>query len=161
MNTALLTIFGIFSFLGLCGIIVPVLPDTILIFVGALIYAFFTKFQDITLTTIIILAGLTIVTNLLDWLGTIYGAKKFGATKYGIIGAVIGGIVGFIVLSLIGLMIFAVIGTILAEIYFAKKEQKDAIRAGIGTLIGIIASSVIKAIIAVAMIVIFILDLIY
>lgn len=161
MNPILLTIFGILAFLGLCGIIVPGLPDTILIFAGALIYAAFTKFQDVSVTTILILAGLTILTNILDWVGTIYGAKKFGATKYGIIGAVIGGLFGFIFLSFIGLIIFAVIGTVISEIYIAKKEYKDAFRAGAGTLIGVIASSFIKIIIAMAMIVIFILDLMY
>jgi len=161
METAFLIIFVIMATIGLVGIIVPGLPDTILIFAGALIYAGLTRFQDVSLITILILASLTATTIILDWVGTIYGAKKFGATKYGIIGAVCGAIIGFIFLSFLGLAIGALSGTIIAEIYIAKKEYKDALRAGTGTLIGVIAGSVIKMIIAIAMIIIFILDLIY
>jgi hypothetical protein len=145
--------------IGFLGIIVPGLPDTILIFAGALIYAAFTHFQDITLTTILILAGLTILTYILDWLGMIYGAKKFGATKYGILGAIIGGLIGFFVFSVIGLIVGAILGTIFLEIFLSKKKYQDALKAGLGVLVGVIFSSIIKIIIAIAMIVIFIKDL--
>jgi uncharacterized protein YqgC (DUF456 family) len=160
MNIALLIIFGILSFVGLIGTIVPGLPDTILIFVGTLIYAIFTKFTDISVTTILILAGLTILTNILDWVGAIYGAKKFGASKFGIIGSIVGGIIGLIVFSFIGLIIGAILGTIFAEIYLSKKKYEEALKAGLGVLVGVIFTSIIKIIIAITMIVIFIKDLI-
>lgn len=159
MNITLFIIFIVLSLGGLIGVIIPGLPDTILIFAGALIYAIFTKFADISWVTILILAGMTLFTNILDWVGTIIGAKKFGASRAGIIGSIIGGIIGLIVFSFVGLVIGAILGTILVEIYFSKKKYQDALRAGVGVLVGVIASSIIKIIIAIVMIVLVLIDI--
>ncbi|KAA0247920.1 MAG: DUF456 domain-containing protein [Candidatus Jettenia sp. AMX1] len=80
---------------GMAGIIVPIIPSIPLIWIGAFLYALFTHFEKITWMILLIFALLTIFSIVLENLGNVYGAKRFGATKWGIIGSIIGTGVGF------------------------------------------------------------------
>jgi len=156
MNIIALIIAFIFMLLGLLGIIIPGLPDTILIFAGALIYAIWTRFSEVNLNLILILGGLALVTYLFDYLGAVLGAKKFGASKLGIIGAILGGILGLSLFSFLGLILGAILGTAFFEIIFAQKDLKTALKAGLGTFLGLIFGIFLKIIVAVLMIGLFI-----
>lgn len=159
MNIPAFVVFIILSLAGLLGIFIPALPDTILIFAGGLIYAIVTKFESVSYITIIILGTLSALSYLLDFISSVWGAKKFGASKTGVYGSVIGGIVGFFAFSILGLLVGAVLGTIIAEIYFARKKYEDALKAGLGVLAGVIFSAILKTIIAIAMIVLVLKDI--
>ena len=77
--------------IGLTGTILPTLPGNLLIFGGALIYGIFTEFEEVTLWVLAALGVISIGAQVLDYLAEAYGARRFGATKYGIWGAIIGG----------------------------------------------------------------------
>jgi len=74
-------------FVGMAGIVVPIIPSIPLIWLGAFLYAIFTHFEKITWMVLLIFALLTIFSIVLENLGNVYGAKKFGATRWGIIGS--------------------------------------------------------------------------
>ncbi|MCX6806833.1 MAG: DUF456 domain-containing protein [Candidatus Berkelbacteria bacterium] len=142
--------------IGLLGIIIPGLPDIIFILIGALIYAIFSHFEKVGISLILIFGLLTAFSYLLDYLGTAYGAKKFGASRLGVFGAILGAILGFIFFNIIGFMIGTILGTALFEIVFAGKEYKKALKSGFGAFLGLFFSIFLKIIIAIIMIGLFI-----
>jgi uncharacterized protein len=139
---------------GLIGTVLPVLPGTTIILGAAIIHRFMLgPSKSIGWRTIIVLAFLTFATYAVDILAGYFGAKYFGATRWGTFGAIIGALVGLF-FGLIGLFVGPVIGAIVGEV-IAGKRMIDAGRAGWGSLLGNIGAMVAKLIIALAMITIF------
>jgi uncharacterized protein YqgC (DUF456 family) len=142
---------------GVIGTIVPVLPGTTIILGAVILHRIMLgPDKSVGWYTIIVLALLTLATYLLDVLAGYFGAKYFGATKWGTFGAVLGALIGLF-FGLIGLFIGPVIGAIAGEI-IAGKRMIDAGRAGWGSLLGNIGSMLAKLIIALAMITIFLVN---
>ncbi len=141
---------------GLAGIIFPILPSTPLIWVGVFIYAACDGFETIGWTLLLIFAVLAIVSIVLDYLGGVIGAKKYGATRWGLIGSVIGGIVGFFMGGIIGLVFGPFFGAVSFELLFGK-DLKGAFRSGMGTLVGFLGGVIIKLVISIVIIGIFIM----
>jgi uncharacterized protein YqgC (DUF456 family) len=81
------------------------------------------------------MGSLTGLMLLLDYVVPIVGAKKYGASKYGIWGSFIGMILGLFIFPPFGLIIGGFIGAISGEL-LAGKEGDDAVRAGIGVFLG-------------------------
>ncbi len=150
---SLLVILG-----GISGIIFPIIPSTPLIWVGVFIYAACDRFETIGWSLLLILALLTIVSLVLDYLGSVIGAKKYGATRWGLIGSVIGGIVGFYMGGVVGLVFGPFFGAVLSELLFGK-DLKGAFKSGVGTLVGFLCGVVIKLAISAVMIGVFIIKL--
>ena len=141
-------------FVGLAGIIVPIIPSIPLIWLGAFLYALFTHFEKITWMVLLIFALLTIFSIVLENLGNVYGAKKFGATRWGIIGSVVGTGIGFYLGGPIGLILGPIVGTVLFEL-IGGKGYKGALKSGLGNFVGFLGGSAMKFIIGLAMIIIF------
>lgn len=140
---------------GLIGIIIPIIPSTPLIWLGIFIYAIFNGFENITWVLLLIFAALTILSLVLDYFGGIIGAKKFGATKWGVIGSVIGAVVGIFAGGIIGMIIGPFLGAVLFELLFGK-DFKTAFKSGVGTIVGFLGGAISKLVISVIMISIFI-----
>ena len=87
---------------GLSGVILPVIPSTPLIWLGIFIYAVYDGFESISWLLLLIFAVLTIFSVVLDYFGGVIGAKKYGATRWGLIGSIIGGIAGFFMGGIVG-----------------------------------------------------------
>jgi len=145
----------IIMLVGMAGIIVPIIPSMPLIWLGAFLYAIFTHFEKITWMVLLIFALLTIFSIVLENLGNVYGAKKFGATRWGIIGSVIGTGVGFYLGGPIGLILGPIVGTVIFEL-IGGKGYKGALKSGLGNFVGFLGGSIIKVVIGLAMISIFI-----
>lgn len=140
---------------GMAGIIVPIIPSIPLIWLGSFIYAIFTHFEKITWVVLLIFALLTIFSIVLENIGNVYGAKRFGATKWGIIGSIVGTGVGFYAGGPIGLILGPVIGTIVFE-FIGGKGYKGALKSGLGNFVGFLGGSILKFVVGLAMIIVFI-----
>ena len=141
---------------GLIGTVLPVIPGTTIILAAAIIHRMMLGAEkSIGWRSIAILLLLTLATYALDFLSGYFGAKYFGATKWGMFGAVIGGLVG-IVFGIIGLFVGPVIGAITGE-FIAGKRLIDAGRAGWGSLLGNLGGMIGKLVIALVMITIFLM----
>jgi len=141
---------------GLIGTVLPVIPGTTIILAAAIIHRMMLGAEkSIGWRSIAILLLLTLATHVLDFLSGYFGAKYFGATKWGMFGAVIGALVG-IVFGIIGLFIGPVIGAIAGE-FIAGKRFIDAGRAGWGSLLGNLGGMIGKLVIALVMITIFLM----
>ena len=81
--------------IGLIGTVLPVVPGTTIILVAAVGHRLIVgaeKGMDWWVIGVLVL--LTAVTYAIDFAAGYMGAKYFGATRWGVAGAVIGGIVG-------------------------------------------------------------------
>jgi len=138
---------------GLIGLFLPVLPGAPLIFAGLVIAAWAEDFHYAGLWTVVILAILTLLTLAVDFWATIFGAKKFGASKRAVIGALIGLVIG-IFLGFPGIIFGPFIGAVVGELS-EQKDLKQATRAGIGATIGLVLGAAIKLALALTMIGVF------
>jgi len=144
--------------IGLAGTILPTLPGNILIFAGALVYGIFTEFEEVTLWVLAALASISIGAQVLDYVAGAYGAKRFGASKYGIWGAIIGGILGFIILNIVGLIVGVFLGAILPEMLLGQ-NLREALRVGWGSLLGFLGGTLMKFVLGLVTIGIFLFAL--
>ena len=154
MNILFLIISTIAIVAGLVGIFVPVLPGAWLVFAGTLLYAWVTSFQVISIGYVILFAVLAVLASGLDYLASLLTAKKYGASKYGLIGSVVLGIIGLIVFSIPGLIIGQLLGVILGELYFGKK-MRSAVKAGMAVFVGYLLGNTAKIILCSIIAVIF------
>jgi uncharacterized protein len=139
---------------GLIGTVLPVFPGAIIILASAIIHrVMLGPEKSIGWWTIGVLVLLTLATYALDFLSGYFGAKYFGATRWGMFGAIIGALIG-IFFGIVGLFIGPIIGAILGE-FIAGKRMIDAGRAGWGSLLGSLGAMIGKLVIALAMIAIF------
>lgn len=141
---------------GLIGTVVPLLPGTTIILAGAVIHrVMLGPEKSIGWGVIAVMGLLTLVTYAIDFFGGYFGAKYFGATRWGTVGAILGAIIGLF-FGLIGLFLGPVIGAIAGE-FIAGKKMIDAGRAGWGSLLGNLSGMVGKLLIGLAMIIIFLM----
>jgi len=139
---------------GLIGTVLPVFPGTTFILAGAIIHRIMLgPEKSIGWRSIAVLSLLTLATYALDFLSGYFGAKYFGATKWGMVGALLGAVIG-IFFGIIGLFVGPVIGAIAGE-FLAGKKMTDAGRAGWGSLMGNLGGMIAKLGIGLAMIAIF------
>ncbi len=118
-------------------------------FLGVLLYAIFTGFSEIGWLALLILGVIAGLTLLLDYLAQILGAKKWGASGFGILGAILGLIIGIFVGGIIGLIVMPILGTIIFEL-LANKKIKEAFKSGVGVFVGFIMGVMVKLVVAVA-----------
>ena len=139
---------------GLIGTVLPVVPGTTIILAAAIIHrVMLGPEKSIGWGVIAILLLLALVTYVIDFLGGYFGAKYFGATRWGAFGAVVGAIIGLF-FGIIGLFIGPVIGAIIGE-FVAGKKAIDAGRAGWGSFLGNLGATILKLAIALVMISLF------
>jgi len=139
--------------LGLVGLVLPGLPGALLILIGLILGAWADNFTHVGLWTIIVITVLAGLTYAVDFWATIFGAKKFGASKRAIIGALIGVVAGLF-LGLPGVIFGPFIGAVIGELS-ARRGLQQATRAGIGATIGLVIGSALKIAMSLAMIGIF------
>ena len=129
---------------GLTGLFIPFIPDLPLVWLGIFIYSAYTHFEKVSLTTNLFFLGLVIFAFVFDCLATLYGAKKMGASKWGILGAVLGLVFGLFFGGFFGLIIGPILGAFILEVFLAGKEVKHAFKAGFGAFLGFVAGLVTK-----------------
>jgi uncharacterized protein YqgC (DUF456 family) len=141
---------------GLIGTVLPVIPGTTIILAAAVIHRIMLGAEkSVGWWSIAMLALLTLLTYLLDFLSGYFGAKYFGATKWGMFGAVLGAIVGLF-FGIIGLFVGPVIGAVAGE-FIAGKRMIEAGRAGWGSLLGNLGGMIGKLVIGLTMVIIFLM----
>jgi len=152
----------IVMFIGMLGVILPILPGTPLIFIVALVFSILTDFTYLSAQTIILLGILAVISVILDWIAGVLGVKKMGGSRAGMFGAFIGMIVGLFLpgVGIFGFVIGAFVGAFLLEL-LANKESKKAFRAGLGSFIGFLAGGVLRLVIGAAMIGIFVWQVLF
>ena len=143
--------------LGLIGTVIPILPGTTIILAAAVIHrVMLGADRSLGWSALIALLALTLVTYAIDAAASYLGAKRFGATKWGLIGCAAGALAGLF-FGLLGLFVGPVIGAIAGEVIGGKQIVKAG-RAGWGTFLGSVGGLIAKLFIGLIMIVIFLMN---
>lgn len=159
MEILLLSITIIIFLIGISGIVLPAIPGLPVVWAGILFYGIMTDFAEVTPMILVITGVLTLFGVGLEFLANVLGAKTFGASWFGLVGAFIGGVLGIMFFFIPGLFIGSFIGAFLGE-YLRYKKTHSAIKAGVGTVLGIIFGTITKIIILFFILGVFILALI-
>ncbi|MGF9907211.1 DUF456 domain-containing protein [Brevibacillus porteri] len=141
--------------LSIAGIFLPVLPDTILLWAGFLLYHFFIADPGAGLPASF-WWGMVVLSILLygaDLLTNMYFVKKYGGSKWSSIAAAVGIILGIFVFPPFGMLILPFVFVVLVELMVQKQSMERAVKAGVGSLIGFLGSAVVKVILQVTMII--------
>lgn len=149
----------IVMFIGLAGSILPGLPSTPIVLAAAIAHRLYFKETgpgNIVMILLVLMVALSLV---MDYLATMYGAKKMGATKRGVVGAMVGALVG-IFFNLPGLILGPFIGAFAFELS-GGRETRDAAKAGAGATLGLFAGALGKLACCVAMMSLFLVNVIW
>lgn len=120
---------------GLLGSVLPGLPGVPVIFIAAIVYAYFTDFAVVGAGVLVLLGVFAALAMVADFLGTAYGARRFGASMYGTIGGAVGGILGtlagallFGIGAIFGLILGSIAGVFIGE--YVKRNRANSSRSG-------------------------------
>ncbi|MDD5289083.1 MAG: DUF456 domain-containing protein [Dehalococcoidales bacterium] len=141
---------SILMLLGLLGSVLPFLPGIPLAWLGLLVYAVGTGFQKISITTTIVFFIITLGTMAIGYFAPVLGAKKYKASRAGIIGASLGLAVGIIVFNIWGIIIGPFLGAMLGELV-AQKAPHQAFKSALGTFAGFITGTLLQIIVILIM----------
>jgi uncharacterized protein len=155
-----LTVFILVLLLGVFSILFG-LPGTIVILLACIVYSLLTGFEKFGFKIILILAGISLLAELLEFYLGFRGAAKFGASKGSIMASLIGAVAGAVLMTpfllglgtLIGAFLGGFAGTFIVEIIH-RKDLKPAMRASYGAVAGRVAGILAKGCCALIMIVI-------
>ena len=112
---------------GLLGCILPIIPGPPISYAGLLLLHITDKAQFST-SQLLIWLFLVVIVQVLDYFTPMIGSKYSGGSKWGSWGCLIGSIVGIIFLGPWGIV-------------------RDALKSGIGALIGFLVGTVFKVVV--------------
>lgn len=128
--------------MGVLGSVLPALPGVPLVFGGLLVAAWADDFQRVGWIVLTLLGLMTLASFAIDFVATSLGAKRVGATKLAIAGALLGTLVGMF-MGLPGLILGPFLGAVAGElISHGKLEQAG--RAGLATWVGLVFGTLAK-----------------
>ncbi|WP_061213702.1 DUF456 domain-containing protein [Syntrophomonas wolfei] len=151
-----LIIVMILLLLGIGGTILPLLPGIPLMFVSIAAYGWYEGFNTITPKYVCILAALTVISLIVDYLSTVLGAKYFGSSKKGMWGALLGTFIGLFLFPPLGLLLGPFLGAMIGE-YIEIQDVEKAVKIGVGTVVGLFSGMVFKLVLAIGMFVSFLI----
>jgi uncharacterized protein YqgC (DUF456 family) len=122
---------------GLLGCVLPILPGSPLSWVGLFVVWAARGFDARSFgdATVWVLLGVTAVVTALDFVAPTVGARRYGATRWGAWGSVVGMLVGAFMFPPFGMILGAFVGALAAEL-LAGQRTRPALRASWGTFVG-------------------------
>lgn len=133
----------ILMLVGIAGCILPFLPGPPLCYAALLIQQL-QSMPPYTTNFLLTWAGITLLITGLDYVIPVYGTKKFGGTKYGMWGCMIGLLVG-LWLGPFGLILGPFAGAFIGELV-GNAQSDHALRAAVGSFIGFLMGTLLKLI---------------
>jgi uncharacterized protein len=156
MQTAALIIALLVMLAGLVGVLMPAIPGIPLIWLAILGYGFVDRFRAIGPTFLVVTLALVVLSQMAEYYAKAWGAKKYGAGRAGMWGAVIGSIIGLFFMP-IGLLAGPFLGALVAEL-LAGRSANEALRAGWGGLVGVLGSVAVNFVLALTLIIAFVIQ---
>ena len=141
------TLFIILSFLlligGIVGCILPLLPGLPLAY-GGLFLLHLTDKVDFSTPQLIGWLLVIIVLQILDYITPLLGSKYSGGSKFGNRGCVAGTILGLFFMPW-GIVLGPFLGAFFGELW-GGNETRQALKSGIGALLGFFFGTVLKCV---------------
>ncbi len=128
---------------GIIGCVLPVVPGPPLVYLAIILLSIARKWEAFSPAFLIVMGCIALVVTAIDYVLPLFTAKKYGASKYGVWGAVAGMLIGAIFFPPFGLLIGAFLGAVGFELLF-NEETKQSMKAGFGGFIGVVLGIFIK-----------------
>lgn len=141
---------------GMAGAVFPILPGALAIYAAFFVYGFFISWEPFGFWFWSIQTIIVVVLFAADYAVNAWGVKKFGGSKASVWGSTIGIIIGPFVIPAFGLILGPLLGAIIGEMS-AGSDLKKSFMVGLGALVGLFSSMVVKFILQLGMIVLFII----
>src|SRR6478672_13312731 len=123
-STVYYVIAGILILVGIAGVVLPAIPGLPLVFAGMLLAAWAGGFQQIGMTTLIILGVLTALSLGVDFWAAAMGARRVGASRLALIGAIVGTFAGFL-LGPVGIFVGPFVGALGGELLHGRRLRSE------------------------------------
>lgn len=143
---------------GVAGTVLPALPGVILVFAGIALAAWIDAFTRIPAWLVVVFGLLTALAWAVDYFAAAAGAKRAGASRLALIGALVGTLAG-IFTGLWGLVFMPLVGAALGE-FIAQRDLRRAGKVGIATWLGLLLGTAAKVAIVFAMVGAFVVALV-
>jgi uncharacterized protein YqgC (DUF456 family) len=148
-----LVIAALLVVIGLVGTVVPIVPGALLVFGGLFIAAWAQDFARVGAVGLGVIGALALASFAVDFVASVMGAKRVGASPRALYGAALGGFIG-IFFGIPGLILGPFVGAFLGELW-ARGGFAQASKVGFGTWLGLLFAAIAKVVIAFLMIAIF------
>ncbi|MDO8620001.1 MAG: DUF456 domain-containing protein [bacterium] len=132
------------------------LPAFWYLFAGVTVFGFVDGFTHLSLQNLAVLAGLFLLSILVDSGSGLLGAKLGGAGWKSLLFGMLGGLLGFLIMPPVGIFAGLFIGILIGEL-LRNRSQDQALRAASGALLGAVAGVLINGILAIIFVASFIL----
>jgi len=144
---------------GVIGCVLPILPGHLILFLAAVAHRLMLGAQGSRLHwwSFVVLGLLVVASQTLEIISGAAGAKWFGGTRWGALGAMLGAIIGMFFMPF-GLLVGPLVGAFVCEIGLARKETRPAVISGVGSVVGTLAGMGIKIAIGAVMLAWFFLN---
>jgi len=142
--------------IGMIGTVYPILPSVFAIYGAFFVYGFMISFEPFGWWFWIIQTLIVIILTVSDYVVSAMGVKKFGGSKASIWGSTIGLIIGPFVIPAFGLILGPFIGAVIGELINGASFER-AVKAGVGSVLGFFASSAVKIVLQIIMIILFLI----
>ncbi|MFW6022460.1 MAG: DUF456 domain-containing protein [Halanaerobiaceae bacterium] len=146
----------LFFILSIAGVILPVIPDTLLLWIGIFLYKFVLSGDALTSTYWLFLVVVTLIILSSDFMTNSIVLKKYGGSRLAILAAVVGLIVGMVFLGPIGVIVGPFILVYLV-VFMQTKDSKKSFRLGFVTIIAFFSSAFLKILLQLIMILWFVI----
>lgn len=158
MQTTLWILTTLLIVVGIAGTVLPALPGTLFVVAGVVLGAWIDNFSRVSVATVIVITVLGVISFAIEYIAGAMGARKVGASREAVIGALIGTVLG-IFTGLWGLIFMPLLGAFVGQ-YWVDRDLIRARDVGIATWIGMAVGTVAKIALTFLMIGIFIFALI-
>lgn len=132
---------------GIAGSVLPVLPGPITGWFG-LLCIYLSSWVPINYYSLAITFVLSLGIFVLDYLIPSIGARKFGGSKKGANGALLGMLIGLVLPIPLGFVIGAFAGAFIGEIIHKRDDLKRAWRSALGSFLGFLTSTGLKLLVS-------------
>ena len=154
-----LSVTSLIFLIGLATSLLPVVPGSLIVWSGIIIHKLWMGEASVAWKIVITTGIITLIGQFTDFVLGLWGARKFGASWKGTVGALLGAFIGFFLPPpLFWLIVGPVIGAIIGEL-IAGRSFKAGSKAGFGAVIGGIVAFALRFSLSVCVVAIFFLAL--
>ncbi len=146
------------TFIGIIGAFLPILPGPLTGWFGLLLLHL-TDTVPMNWVFLGITLAVSILIWILDYIIPAMGTKKFGGSKYGVIGTTVGLIIGLFTPIPLGFLIGAFVGAFVGELIYDHKDKARATKAAFGSFLGFLTSAFLKFSVAIVFVILYIVKL--
>ena len=143
----IVVIGGVLLIGGILGCIIPIIPGPPLCYVALLLLQI-TGFADFSVSFLVIAAIVTAIVTIADYILPVWGTRKWGGSRAGTIGSVMGLLVGLF-FAPVGIFAGPFLGAIVGELITGRNAD-SALRSGCGSFFGFLFGTAMKLTICMA-----------